>query len=342
VLTHTFLCPCIGAILSWLAVFYGPLVKYKDTWIQPASGLFLKSEGPMVKRRKKNAKLKTDFKVLLVDDDPNATEIMKNMEAAFPEVDLQWVVAHSFSELEKERVGSFVIYDAAMLDMDLSKDGRGIDIISELHTKAPNIHLFSYGSSKDPDRVQNLPFKPTLIKGPLKKGTHPVVLALRRAIKAKLRKQNLDQKVIVPIEQSIVVINRRLIKAFKDDTELLRTIDPILFEEVVANLFEEEGYKIILTPPRSDGGKDIYAYKTDLLTQVKYLVECKRYVPPHKVDVGVARQLYGVVQQEQASGGIIVTTSYFTQPARDFAKQVEYQLFLTDFDDLTQWFKRLG
>jgi restriction system protein len=114
-----------------------------------------------------------------------------------------------------------------------------------------------------------------------------------------------------------------------------------MFEEIVAELFVKEGYEIVLTPPRADGGKDIYVYKADPLTHMKFLVECKRYVPPLKVDVSVARQLYGVVQQEQATGGIIVTTSYFTKPAKDFAKKVPYQLFLTDFDNLSRWLKRI-
>ena len=32
---------------------------------------------------------------------------------------------------------------------------------------------------------------------------------------------------------------------------------------LVAELFEDQGYKAVLTPPRSDGGKDIYVYKSD-------------------------------------------------------------------------------
>jgi restriction endonuclease Mrr len=43
---------------------------------------------------------------------------------------------------------------------------------------------------------------------------------------------------------------------------------------------------------------------------------------------------------ERASGGILVTTSYFTRPARDFADKVPRQLFLRDFDYLTQWLER--
>jgi restriction endonuclease len=146
---------------------------------------------------------------------------------------------------------------------------------------------------------------------------------------------------ISPVTESIIVVNRRLIDYFGKEPEKLRTVDPFLFERIVAELFEQEGYEIVQTPPRTDGGKDIYVFKTDQFTRTMYLVECKRYVPPNTVGVDVVRHLYGVVQQERASGGIIVTTSYFTQPAKDFANIVPYHLFLKDFDELSRWFKKL-
>ena len=144
---------------------------------------------------------------------------------------------------------------------------------------------------------------------------------------------------ILPVAKSVTIVNRRLIDYFGKDPEKLRTVDPTAFETIVAELFELEGYTVVQTCPRADGGKDLYVFKTDPFTQTMYLVECKRYVPPHTVGVEIVRQLYGVVQQERASGGIIVTTSYFTQPAKDFAQLLPYHLFLRDFHDLSRWLK---
>jgi CheY-like chemotaxis protein len=149
-----------------------------------------------------------------------------------------------------------------------------------------------------------------------------------------------DESLIVPIQRTIITVNEHLTSIFRHDPEALRSIDPFKFESVVAELFQEEGYEVMVTPARADGGKDIYVYKNDPLTETMFLVECKRYVPPNKVDVSVVRQLFGVVQQERASGGIIVTTSYFTKSAKDFAASVPYQLFLRDFDYLTRWLKK--
>lgn len=149
-----------------------------------------------------------------------------------------------------------------------------------------------------------------------------------------------DRDLIIPVRNSIILINERLLDVFQKDPQFLRKISPRSFENVVAELFEEEGYEVALTPKRADGGKDIYVYKKDPLTEVMFLVECKRYIPPNKVSVEIVRQLYGVVQSERASGGVLVTTSYFTKPAKDFAEGLPYQLFLRDFDYLTQWLKK--
>ncbi len=61
---------------------------------------------------------------------------------------------------------------------------------------------------------------------------------------------------------------------------------------------------------------------------------------PPLIRLEIARQLYGVVQQENRSGGVIVTTSYFTRGAQEFAESVPYQLFLRDFGDLKKWLQR--
>ncbi|MFP5262514.1 MAG: restriction endonuclease [Blastocatellia bacterium] len=149
-----------------------------------------------------------------------------------------------------------------------------------------------------------------------------------------------EPDLIVPVKKSIALVNERLAHHFQNDPEALRRIDPFIFERVVAELFEDEGYEVVVTQPRADGGKDIYVYKKDPVTNLMLLVECKRYTPPNKVSVETTRQLYGVVQQERANAGIIVTTSYFTKPAKDFANGVPYQLFLIDFDYLSQWLNK--
>ena len=156
----------------------------------------------------------------------------------------------------------------------------------------------------------------------------------------KEKKDRLDQRLILPVQQSISVVNHRLVSRFRKNPELLRQISSRDFEKFIAELFKDEGYDVVLTPSSRDGGKDLYVTKVDNVADIRFIVECKRYRPPNKVGVQVVRQLYGVVQYERVSGGIIVTTSYFTRAATDFSTDLQYQLFLRDFDYLSRWLNK--
>ena len=118
---------------------------------------------------------------------------------------------------------------------------------------------------------------------------------------------------------------------------LLYSLSPRGFEEVVAELLGRLGYEITLTPASRDGGKDIYAAKKDHLGTFLYVVECKKYAPDRRVGVGLVRQLNGVVQAEQATAGILATTAFFTRGALQFQETIASQLSLKDYVGIQQW-----
>ena len=131
--------------------------------------------------------------------------------------------------------------------------------------------------------------------------------------------------------------NDELLRMLGRDPQLVWTLPPRRFEEIVAELLGRQGYNVSLTPASGDGGFDIYAAKKDGLGQFLYLVECKRYVPPNKVGVEIVRALYGVVQAQQATAGAIVTSSYFTAGAEKYQRSVKHQLQLHDYIVLQKW-----
>jgi restriction system protein len=109
----------------------------------------------------------------------------------------------------------------------------------------------------------------------------------------------------------------------------------------VAELFNREGWEVILTPPSKDGGKDLYVAQKVGVGSFVYVVECKKYAPENPVGVSIVRALYGVAQAEKLAGGIVATTSYFTRGAREFQQAVKYQMSLADYVDLVQWIRRV-
>jgi hypothetical protein len=131
-------------------------------------------------------------------------------------------------------------------------------------------------------------------------------------------------------------VGRALVERLSKNPEELRTLDRRLFEELVAEIFHGFGYEVELTKRTRDGGRDVIAIK-DAEAAVRYLIECKRPDPGHKLGVGVVRNLYGVLKHEQATKGILATTAFFTKDARLFFDQHRWELEPRDYPGLLNW-----
>jgi restriction system protein len=91
------------------------------------------------------------------------------------------------------------------------------------------------------------------------------------------------------------------------------------FEHLVERYYAEMGYRTELTPPRSDGGRDVIADRDLLPVRQRIRVECKNW--NKAVGVKEVRALLGVIADEKATNGVLVATSGFTKPARDLAER---------------------
>ena len=132
-------------------------------------------------------------------------------------------------------------------------------------------------------------------------------------------------------------ISNDVMRMLRRNPEMMRSLTSRQFEELVAEMFTRLGYQVELTPPTKDGGFDIAAAKRADIGSFLYLVECKRYQPTHKVGVELVRSLYGVVESHGATGGVMVTTSFFTKPACELQKTLEYRMNLCDYNKLQEW-----
>ena len=86
------------------------------------------------------------------------------------------------------------------------------------------------------------------------------------------------------------------------------------FEHEMASLFRLAGFQAEVTKASGDGGIDIILTRD----QRRVAVQCKRYqkdVGPH-----VIRDLWGTMHHQGYEEGCIVTTAYFTQGVKDFAR----------------------
>lgn len=128
-----------------------------------------------------------------------------------------------------------------------------------------------------------------------------------------------------------------LIGRLATNPHLLHELPPRKFEELVAELLTRDGLEVQLTPATRDGGRDVLAFHKTPVGKLLYLVECKRYGPNNPVGIAIVQRLYGVVTQERATAGLVVTTSRFTKEALTFAETVKHQFGLRDYEALKAW-----
>jgi hypothetical protein len=110
-------------------------------------------------------------------------------------------------------------------------------------------------------------------------------------------------------------------------------MDPIDFEKLIGQLFEDMGYAVRTTAVTGDEGIDLFLQKDG----VKEVVQCKRF----KGNVGapIVRDLYGAMIHFNAQKSYLVTTGRITQPAREWVagKPIE----LIDGAELMRWIGRI-
>jgi restriction system protein len=113
---------------------------------------------------------------------------------------------------------------------------------------------------------------------------------------------------------------------FIQETDVLSTLDerpnlmdltPGEFENLITNLFENMGLETRLTQASRDGGVDCVAYDPRPIFGGKVVIQAKRY--KNTVGVSAVRDLFGTMQNEGASKGILVTTSGYGKAAFEFA-----------------------
>ncbi len=97
----------------------------------------------------------------------------------------------------------------------------------------------------------------------------------------------------------------------------LLELSPKEFEDFVQNLFAKMGFDTKLYRASGDGGIDCVAYDPHPITGGKFIVQAKLYT--RTVQPTHVRDLWGTVQHEGATKGIMITTSGYGPDSYKFA-----------------------
>lgn len=108
----------------------------------------------------------------------------------------------------------------------------------------------------------------------------------------------------------------------------LKQVGEYEFEELVADIFTEWGWKTVVTSKSQDEGKDIILEKYEPFYQ-KYAVQVKQH--SHKLGRPDIQSYTSILQKENdINGVVIVTTSSFSRPAGDYSQDVRVELISGD------------
>lgn len=112
----------------------------------------------------------------------------------------------------------------------------------------------------------------------------------------------------------------------------LQRMDRFEFEKLVAAMFEKKGHTTTVTPKSGDKGIDIECEKEGRVT----LIQAKRNSSRNKIgsqEIRNYRTLYE--QRDDADRVVVVTTGYFTAPAKELAADLTVEII--DGEDLTEF-----
>lgn len=114
--------------------------------------------------------------------------------------------------------------------------------------------------------------------------------------------------------------------------EQLLALSPADFERHVMSFFQARGLTAWVTQASNDAGVDGFARHPDGLV----VVQCKRNAADNPVGRPLVQQFKGVIEENRAWRGYLVTTATFTAQARDSARKND-ALVLIDIDGLVAW-----
>lgn len=112
----------------------------------------------------------------------------------------------------------------------------------------------------------------------------------------------------------------------------LAVMDPFHFEQHIMSFFGSAGMQAWVTRKSNDCGVDGFARHGDGLM----IAQCKRNAADNKVGRPTVQQFKGVIEENDALRGYIVTTSSFTEEAMQSASMSD-RIVLVDIDALVQW-----
>jgi len=124
-------------------------------------------------------------------------------------------------------------------------------------------------------------------------------------------------------ENIIKIVSRAFIEKIAVDPDFLLKIEWRELEKTVAEIFEGLTFRVTLTPPAKDGGKDLILQMVKEGSAQTYIVEIKHWRSMQKVGQNGVKEFLKVICNEKREKGIFLSTYGFTENAFEGLTELE-------------------
>ncbi len=138
--------------------------------------------------------------------------------------------------------------------------------------------------------------------------------------------------------ETVRLITPAWIQLCKDLTaqpDRLHQLEPRIFERLIAEMFRSQGWQVEMTAQSRDGGYDVIAIRKQSPSNIRILIEAKRWSPDRPISVSIVRSLYGLRASQSFSQVVLATSSYVSLPAKkEFVHVVPWELDFIERDTI--------
>lgn len=124
-------------------------------------------------------------------------------------------------------------------------------------------------------------------------------------------------------EEIIKIVSKAFIEKIAENPQFLDKLEWRKMEETLAELFEGLAFKVKLTPPSKDGGKDLILEMIKEGASISYIVEVKHWRSRQKVGQNNIKEFIKVICNEKREKGLFLSTYGFTENAFEGLTELE-------------------
>lgn len=172
------------------------------------------------------------------------------------------------------------------------------------------------------------------------KSSNVIFTAQAKFLESGIPLKDLFKKESVPTNDGSF-FEQRFINFLEANPEKLEFMHWRNFERLTAEFFHRDGFTVSLGPGSKDEGVDVRVYNQEDDRQPYIIIQCKRHKTSRDVKIEVVKSIYTDVLFENATKGLIATTSRIAPGGKKVCSIRKYPLEFAENKEIRQWVNQM-